>query len=64
MKGIYVFYKLKDDQYQLQFENKTVFVEKEKWNAFIKEQHNHKDGVSLSGGISVDPEELERLIIK
>ncbi|MFC0561451.1 hypothetical protein [Halalkalibacter alkalisediminis] len=64
MKSVHVFYRLKNDQYHLQFEGKTAFVEKEKWNAFIKEQHNHKEGVSLSGGISIELEELERQLSK
>lgn len=60
MKNIHVFYSLKGDQYQLQYEGKTVYVDKDKWNTFIREQHGG-EGLSLSGGIGVDPEEFKKI---
>ncbi|WP_307332498.1 hypothetical protein [Evansella vedderi] len=63
--GVYVAYSLKDDRYELKFDGKTVHVEKYKWNNFIRKQHNdNKDVISLGGDLSVEPEELERLISK
>ncbi len=63
MNKTHVFYQLKNDQYKLQFENKTVFVEKDTWNQFINEQHGRTNEiVSMSGGIRVDLGELERII--
>lgn len=62
MNSVYVAYSLKGDRYELQFSNKKVFVEKNKWNKFIKEQHDRKEGVSLGGGINVETQELEKII--
>lgn len=63
MSRIYVFYRLKGDQYQLQFSGETDFVDKATWNNFVREQHNDRNGgISLSGGIHVELEQLRKLI--
>ncbi|EGE1848572.1 hypothetical protein DL988_22270 [Shigella flexneri] len=64
-KRVFVFYKLQDDRYKIELEGKIMFVGKKKWNDYIDQQHNRKNGeVSLSGSVGIELDELDELIIK
>lgn len=64
MKSVYVFYQLKGDKYKLHYDDSIVYVDKDKWNSFVAAQYGRKvnEGVSTAGGITVDQNELERIM--
>lgn len=63
---VYVFYRLNSNRqaYTLEFNGKKVIVSRAKWNRYVAEQHvrNARDGVTISGGISVDYSDLRQLL--
>lgn len=64
MNSVYVFYQLKNDKYKLQYNDSIVYVEKDKWNSFVAEKHGRKvsEGVSTAGGITVDRDDIGKII--
>jgi hypothetical protein len=61
MGMIRVFYTFskEHDEYEVKFNRIMAFVDKNKWNQFLNEQQGRKsEGISISGQLSVDAEDL------